>query len=132
MYVHTYNNTVCKDHKCVIIFLHTYVAPVPRIFLRPKQGVFGEAQDIVCTVAISSTVNPSIVKLMWNFNSTDSRVTITPMNVTTDDSIGNIYTTVIQFAYLMEEDKRNYTCSLTIVDTVESNFTLEILSKHIM
>ena len=51
------------------------------------------------------------------------------MNVTTDDSIGNIYTTVIQFAYLMEGDKGNYTCTLTIEESVKSDFEFNLAGK---
>ena len=53
-----------------------------------------------------------------------------PTTITTDDSIGIIYTTVIQFAYLMEGDEGNYTCIVTIEeDSAESTFYLEIIGK---
>ena len=52
-----------------------------------------------------------------------------PTTITTDDSIGIIYTTVIQFDYLMKGDEENYTCTLTIDgDSAESTFYLEIIS----
>ena len=54
-----------------------------------------------------------------------------PTTITTDDSIGIIYTTVIQFAYLMEGDEGNYTCAVTIdEDSTDSTFNLEIISMH--
>ena len=87
--------------------------------------------ELVCSVALSSIVDPSTVELVWNFTSTDSRVIVIPTTVTNDDTIGNIYSTVIQFAYLVEEDERNYTCTLTVGDSVESRFDLEILGKYI-
>ena len=34
---------------------------------------------------------------------------------------------MIQFAYLMEGDEGNYVCSLTVQDTLESNFELELI-----
>ena len=53
------------------------------------------------------------------------------MTITTDESIGIIYTTVIQFAYLMEGDEGNYTCTATIEENSgESTFNLELICKH--
>jgi len=95
-----------------------------------QQGINGEAHELVCLIISSSTVSSTSVNLTWNFNSNDSRVTIIPTTITADDSIGIIYTTVIQFAYLTEEDERNYTCTLTIENLVEKSiFDLEIISK---
>ena len=55
-----------------------------------------------------------------------------PTTITTDDSIGIIYTTVIQFAYLMEGDEGNYTCTIKIEgDLTESTFILELISKQL-
>ena len=85
--------------------------------------------DLVCSVALSSTVDPSTVELMWNFISNDNRVVVMPATITTDDSIGSIYSTVIQFSYLMEGDEGNYTCNLTIQDSAQSNFELELTGK---
>ena len=87
--------------------------------------------ELICSVAFSSIVDPSTVELVWNFASTDSRVIVIPTTVTNDDTIGNIYSTVIQFAYLVEEDEGNYTCTLTVGDSVESRFDLEILGNYI-
>ena len=86
--------------------------------------------ELICSVAFSSIVEPSTVELVWNFASTDSRVIVIPTTVTNDDTIGNIYSTVIQFAYLMEGDEGNYVCSLTVQDTLESNFELELTGKY--
>ena len=86
--------------------------------------------DLVCIVHLSASVDPIAVDLKWNFISNDSsRITVIPTTITTDDMMGNIYTTVIQFAYLVEGDEGNYTCTLTVEDSVESSFDLEILSK---
>ena len=125
MYVHVsvYHITLCK----------MFLAPTPRILLRPnslQQGTIGEPHDLVCLITLSSTVQSSSVNLTWNFTSNDTRVTVIPTTITTDDSIGIIYTTVIQFDYLMEGDEENYTCTLEIDgDSAESNFNLEIISK---
>ena len=107
--------------------------PQPHIFLRPNglsQGVIGQQQDLVCSVILSSTVDPSTVVLTWNFASDDNRVTVIPTAITTDDGIGNVYTTVIQFAYLMEGDEGNYTCTLTVEDSAETYFDLELAGKN--
>ena len=85
--------------------------------------------DLVCSVALSSTVDPSTVELMWNFISNDNRVVVMPATITTDDSIGSIYSTVIQFSSLMEGDEGNYTCNLTIQDSAQSDFELELTGK---
>ena len=54
-----------------------------------------------------------------------------PTTITTDDSIGITYTTVIQFAYLMEEDEGYYTCVLEVDgDFTESDYFLETVCKH--
>ena len=72
----------------------------------------------------------SLVNLTWNFTSNDDRVTVIPTTITTDGSIGIIYTTVIQFAYLMEGDEGNYTCTVTSNENSrESIFNLKIISK---
>ena len=82
--------------------VYTYTGNKPRILLRPyysQQGVIGEATELVCLIVISSTAQSSSVNLTWNFTSNDDRVTVIPTTITTDDSIGIIYTTVIQFDY---------------------------------
>ena len=109
------------------------IEPTPNVFLKSNhlhRGVIGEANDLVCLVALSSAVQSSSVNLAWNFTSNDSRVTVIPTTITTDDSIGIIYTTVIQFDYLIKEDKGNYTCILIINgDSAESTFNLAAISK---
>ena len=103
------------------------------ILLQPsylQKGTTGNAHSLECSISLSTTVQPNSVHLTWNFTSNDNRVTVIPTTITTDDSIGIIYTTVIQFAYLMEGDEGNYTCTLTIKgDSIESTFNLEIISK---
>ena len=109
-----------------------FLAPTPRIFIKPiysRQPTIGETHDLVCMIALSSTAQSNSVNLIWNFTSNDNRVTVIPTTITTDDSIGIIYTTVIQFVYLIEGDEGNYTCTLTINgDSAESTFNLEIIS----
>ena len=103
------------------------------IFLKPSDfqvGTIGDAHDLVCLIALSSKVQSGSVYLTWNFTSNDNRVTVIPTTITTDDSIGIIYTTVIQFDYLVEQDEGNYNCTLTIEgESAESTFNLETISK---
>ena len=131
---------VCLYVICTYVYnsyVITYVAPTPVIVLRPSYlqlGTIGEPHDLVCLIALSSILQPSsAVDLTWNFTSNDDRVTVIPTTITTDDSIGIIYATVIQFDYLMEGDEGNYTCTLTIDgNTTESNFTLELTSELLL
>ena len=113
--------------------MHTYVAPTPTVFINTRylqQGIIGEALNIVCMIAPSSTAQLSLFRFTWNFTSNDDRVSVIPTNITTDDSIGIIYSSIIQFAYLMEGDEGNYKCTLTIVgDSAQSIFSLEIIGK---
>ena len=96
-----------------------------------QHGIIGEPYDLVCLIALSSTIPSSSIDLTWNFTSNDNRVTVIPTTITTDDSIGIIYSTVIQFDYLMEGDEGNYTCTLAINgDSAESTFNVELISKY--
>ena len=116
------------------VYVYKYIAPTPRIFLQPsylQQGTIGQAHELVCSIAISSIAETSSVNLTWNFTSNDNRVTMIPTTITTDDSIGIIYTTVIQFAYLMEGDEGNYQCTSTIEGgSATYTFSLELISKY--
>ena len=103
------------------------------IFLKPnylQQGAIGEPHELVCLIVFSPAAQSVSLNLTWNFTSNDNRVTVIPTTIITDDSIGIIYTTVIQFAYLMEGDEGNYKCSLKIEEvSTQSNFNLELISK---
>ena len=95
-----------------------------------QKGSIGDAHSLVCSISFSSTVQPSSVNLTWNFFSNDNRVTVIPATITTNNSIGNIYTTVIQFAYLIEEDVGSYICILTIDGySLKSSFSLQLIGK---
>ena len=100
--------------------------PVPRISLQPLQGIVGEMQSIICSVTITSAIDPNSVELTWTNNdsiiTTDNRVTITPTNITENLS-SFTYSTTIQFAYLMEGDEGDYTCNVTANDMMVSHFT---------
>ena len=111
----------------LIYYVNVCVVPVPRILLQPSgflQGVVGEMQDIICSVTISSAIDPDSVQLTWtNANSiitADNRVTIIPTNIT-DNPFSFTYITTIQFAYLMEGDEGTYTCNIMVDEMMESN-----------
>ena len=116
-------------------YIYVPIVPRPRMFLKPNyllQGTIGKAHNLVCSIAISSIAETSSVNLTWNFTSNDNRVTVIPTTITTDDSIGIIYTTVIQFTYLTEGDEGNYTCTLTLEgNSSESTFNLKIIGKYV-
>ena len=105
-----------------------YTAPTPRIFVNDEvlQRPVLDANELVCLVVLSSTAQPNSVNLTWNFTSNDTRARVIPTAITSDDSIGISYTTVIQFSYLMDGA---YTCTVMIDgDSAESHFNF--ISKH--
>ena len=103
--------------------------PTPRIVFEPSgylQGVVGEMQNIICSVTITSTIDPDSVELTWtnanNIITADGRVTVIPTNTTQNPS-SFTYTTIIQFAYLMEGDEGNFTCNVAVNAVMESHST---------
>ena len=109
----------------LFVIFYLFIVPVPRISLQPSgylQGVVGEMQDITCSVTITSEIDPDSVDLTWklddNIITTDNRVTI--ITNITENPFSFTYTTIIQFAYLMEGDEGNYTCNVEVDDMMES------------
>ena len=104
-----------------------FLVPKPRISFQPSgysQGFVGQMQDVICSVTITSTIDPNSVELIWtNANSiitADNRVTVIPANITENPS-SFTYATIIHFAYLMEEDEgNNYTCVVEAEGLIES------------
>ena len=130
MYISTY---VCTTNvlMCLLyIYLLLYgLVPPPRISLQPSgylQGIVGEMQDIICSVTITSTIHPDSVELTWTFAdniiTTDNRVTI--ITNITENPFSFTYTNIIQFAYLMEGDEGNYTCSVEVDDITEFHYII--------
>ena len=109
----------------IYLAMHNVLVPVPRISLQPSgylQGVVGEMQDITCSVTITSTIDPDSVELTWT--NADSIITadngVTIITNITENPFSFAYTTIIQFAYLMEGDEGNYTCNVEVDDMMES------------
>ena len=129
MYVHCIK--LIYVHVCMYVCI--CIVHTQKIILKPnslQQGVIGEMHELVCLTTISSTAPSNLVELTWNFVSNDTRVRVIPATVTTDDSIGTTYATMIQFDYLTKADKGNYNCSMIIGDRLtESTFVLETISK---
>ena len=113
------------------IILNLFLIPTPTVTISlsgPTQGVIGSPQVINCTVSTFNEVNTSSVIIRWmgpggNINATNGRVSIEPV---TDDG-NNMYTSSLQFDYLIKGDEGNYTCNVTIDDTNESQ-SLELQS----
>ena len=124
MYAASYVLCICILRCFVIIF---YVVRIPKVSLQPSgylQGVVGEMQVITCSVTITSTIDPDSVELTWTnadniIIADDNRVT-TITDITENPS-SFTYTTIIQFAYLMEGDEENYSCNVKVDDMMESS-----------
>ena len=113
------------SYMLIYLAMHNALVPVPRISLQPSgylQGVVGEMQDITCSVTITSTIDPDSFELIWtnadSIITADNRVTI--ITNITENPFSFTYTTIIQFAYLMEGDEGNYTCNVEVDDMMES------------
>ena len=112
-----------------LLIIRIFLVPFPRISFQPsgsQQGVVGEMQDIICSVTITSEIDPDSVELTWTKASSiitvDDRVTILPTNITRN-TFSFTYTTIIQFDYLMEGDGGNYTCNVTLDGMTKSRST---------
>ena len=106
----------------ILIALHT--VPTPTVTLSPSDPIqnatIGSPQVINCTVITVSGVESSSVIISWmrpggSSIISDSRVTISPTT-----SSGNTYTSSLQFDYLLQGNRGNYTCNVMILDTTES------------
>ena len=84
----------------------------------------GSPQVINCTVSTVSGVESSSVMISWvgprgAITTTNGRVSIGSV---TDDG-NNMYTSSLQFIYLMEGDNGTYTCTVMILETNAENST---------
>ena len=107
-------------HKFNFDFIY-FSVPVPRISFQPNdflQGIVGEMQDIICSVTLTSAVDPDLVKLTWtnasNIVTSDNRVTKASTDII-NNSFSFTYSTVIHFAYLMEGDEGSYICNIVVL-----------------
>ena len=111
-------------NELIIVLCHVVPEP-PTIFISPSgpiQGAMvGSPQDISCTA-----ITPTLLDVVFNWTGPngsivdDSRVTISQTVVNGDN-----YTSVLQFAYLMEGDEGNYTCVVSLL-SVNNSGSVEI------
>ena len=87
----------------------------------------GDLLTVECRVDTVPGVSSSSVTISWTAPGggsimSDSRVTISPTT-----SSGNVFTSSLQFTYLMEGDEGNYTCNWMILQSSGSE-TVELQS----
>jgi len=93
-----------------------YLASLLHISLQPRgfnQNTVGKTQDVICSISLSSDVDPDSIELSWlkkeDFITADGRVTI--INGDNNSNASNlIISTIIHFEPLTEEDEGNYIC----------------------
>lgn len=98
----------------------------------------GSPQVLVCSVKTVDGVESNLVTISWigpeGSYTNNSRVTIEmdrgEWQMSETPLYSNTYNSSLQFAYLMEGDEGNYTCSVIIEGNVaESTFNLELISE---
>ena len=77
----------------------------------------GNPQVIDCTVSTVSGVESSSVMISWMGPGGDPVMTNSRVTISLTTSSGNIYTSSLQFTYLMEGDEGTYTCNVMILNT---------------
>ena len=89
----------------------------------PIQGAMvGSPQDIQCIVSTVDGVESSSVMISW-IGPEGSYISNNRITIEMDGANHNTYNSTLQFAYLMEGDEGIYTCSVTILDTVNLQTT---------
>ena len=134
---------VNSEQYCILKYFDIFIYPIvpnPTVAILPSdliQGVtVGSPQAIECIVSTVSGVELSSVMISWmgpdgNLINDSSRIIVNPVT-----SSGNSYTSSLHFIYLMEGDEGIYTCSVMILDTIQtstvelSNFTCEYLHAY--
>ena len=105
---------------CIATMLMFYTVPTPTVTIMPSgpiQGAMvGSPQIINCTVSTVSGVESSSVMINWmepreGSIISDDRVMMSPVT-----SSVNIYTSSLQFTYLMEGDEGTYICNVMILE----------------
>ena len=81
----------------------------------------GSSQNIQCTVSTVSGVESSYVMVSWMGPGGDSITSDSRVNISSTSSGNNMYTSILQFTYLMEGDEGTYTCNVMILDVSESD-----------
>ena len=90
----------------------------------------GSPQVINCTVSTVSGVESSSVMISWMGPGGNSFVNASRVTINPTTSIGNTFTSSLQFDYLMEGDEGTYTCNVMILETNGSQiFTMSLNSE---
>ena len=104
------------------LFIVMRIVPTPVLTISPsgpmQNASVGSRLGINCTVDTVSGVELSSVTINWmglggSITATNGRVSIGSV---TDDG-NNMFTSSLDFTYLMEGDEGSYTCNVTILDT---------------
>ena len=109
------------------VIINVYVVPAPpNVTVSPSilNATVGEPQIIYCT-AITPTLLNVVIDWVGPEESSimnDSRVTISPISINND-----IYTSSLQFDYMMEGDEGNYTCIVSLLN-ISGSDSIEILA----
>ena len=120
--------------------LCVFIVPIPAIAISPRGPIrgamVGSPLFIMCMVDTVNGVESNLVKISWKgpkgSYTSNSRVTIEMdgMQPLMGKNPLNTYNSTLQFSYLMEGDEGIYTCSVTILDTVNLQTTeIESLSS---
>ena len=105
---------------------------IPTLEPATSQPRVGMSVDIVCTVSTVSGVESSSVFISWTVSGGGSGggpiMNNSRVSISSTTSIGNNYTSSVQFTYLMEGDEGTYICNVMILETSgSSSYTLPSL-----
>ena len=93
-----------------------------------QRAMVGSPQVLICTVNTVDGVESNLVTINWRgpegSYTNNNRVTVEmdrrEQQISETPLYSNTYNSTLQFAYLMEGDEGMYNCSVTILDTVNS------------
>ena len=95
--------------------------------------IVGAPYEIQCDIYTDQEIHPEIINITWIGPNNDTSMTDNRMKILPTISDGNIYTSILHFLYLSNEDEGLYICNVEILDNTSSaSFELkEIISKFI-
>ena len=103
--------------------MFTFIVPTPIVTLLPSgpiQGaMLGNSQIISCTVSTVSGVKSSSVIISWMGPGGGSITSDSRVNISLTFR-SNVYTSSLQFTYLIRKDEGTYTCNVMILETSKS------------
>ena len=101
-----------------------------------KNALVGNFQTINCTINTVSGVALNSVLVHWmgpnGMLSSNDRIIINPLKINHTNSTHKTFCSFLNFLYLTEEDKGNYTCGISILQKSKAvGVVLEaLISKH--